>query len=247
MRYLESRLIKIARAANRCDLRNGTDHFYANLPAADKSDMEFFVEQIQRLLPVLGFAFLRPMPKVAAPASQNGLTAGMPAPASPIFVGDIKKHGIAARAQEVDGEFVVMKDFKTRLHWDGVRTSYTRLFKDLVKPGVLSPQDADHHNIFTKDDAFTAPSEAVAMVAERIANGRTHWTVQGTNKTYGEWQDEQVTKAAAQASASATSGCAPKVAAPVRRHRTYGHQSPIKMMKGLVTATPPTPVFTWCR
>ncbi len=54
------------------------------------------------------------------------------------------------------------------------------------------------HNIFTKDYAFTAPSAAAAMVAGRNANGRTHWTVEGSNKTYGEWQDEQVTKAAAQ-------------------------------------------------
>lgn len=165
--------------------------------------MEFFVEQIQTLLPVLGFAFLRSMPKVAAPAGQDGLTATLPAPASPIFAGDIKKHGITARAQEIDGEFVVMKDSKTRLNWEGVETSYTRLFKDLVKAGVLIPCADGQHNVFTKDYAFTAPSAAAAMVAGRNANGRLHWTVQGTNKTYGEWQDEKVTKAAAQVGALA--------------------------------------------
>lgn len=203
IKYLESRLIKIARAAGRCELRNGTDHLYANLPEADKSDMEFFVEQILTLLPVLGFAFLRSMPKVAAPGIQEGVTAALPGPASPIFVGDIKKHGITARAQEIEGEFVVMMGSKTRLNWEGVETTYTRLFKDLVKSGVLSPSDDGHHNIFTKDYAFTAPSAAAAMVAGRNTNGRIHWTVAGTNKTYGEWQDEQVTKAAAQVGASA--------------------------------------------
>jgi Domain of unknown function (DUF4357) len=204
IKYLESRLIKIARAAGRCDLRNGTDHFYANLPEADRSDMEYFVEQIQTLLPVLGFAFLRAMPRVATSARQDGVTPTLPSPVSPIFVGDIKKHGITARAQEVDGEFVVMKGSKTRLNWEGVETSYTRLFKDLLKAGVLSPSDDGHHNIFAKDYAFTAPSAAAAVVAGRNANGRIHWTVQGTSKTYGEWQDEQVTQAVAQVSAAAT-------------------------------------------
>ena len=204
IKYLESRLIKIARAAGRCDLRNGTDPFYANLPEADKSDMEFFVEQIQTLLPVLGFAFLRSMPKVAAPTSHDGMAASLPGSVSPVFVGDIKKHSITARAQEIDGEFVVMKGSKTRLNWDGAETSYTRLFKELLKTGVLLPSDDGHHNIFTKDYAFSAPSAAAAMVAGRNANGRLHWTVQGTNKTYGEWQDEQVTKAAEQAGASAS-------------------------------------------
>lgn len=206
IKYLESRLIKIARGAGRCDLRNGTDYFYSNLPEADRSDMEFFVEQIQTLLPVLGFAFLRPMPKVASPVTQDGPTSTAIAPVSvsPIFEGDIKKHGITATAQEIDGEFVVMKGSKTRLTWEGVETSYTRLFKDLVKAGVLSPSDDGQHNIFSKDYAFTAPSAAAAVVAGRNANGRIHWTVQGTNKTYGEWQDERVTQAAAQVGASAS-------------------------------------------
>jgi hypothetical protein len=35
-------------------------------------------------------------------------------------------------------------------------------------------------------------------VTERNTNGRIHWVVEGTNKTYGEWQDEQVSAAAAQ-------------------------------------------------
>ncbi|MDO9314821.1 MAG: hypothetical protein Q7T97_09780 [Burkholderiaceae bacterium] len=139
IKYLESRLIKIARAAGRCELKNGTDHFYANLPEADRSDMEFFVEQIQTLLPVLGFAFLRPMPKVALQGSQEVPTVTSPASGSPIFVGDVRKHGLTARAQEIDGEFVVMKGSTTRRTWDGVETSYTKLFKDLLKAEVLSP------------------------------------------------------------------------------------------------------------
>ena len=97
-------------------------------------------------------------------------------------------------------------DSKTRLNWERVETSYTRLFKDFVKAGVLAASDDCHHNIYNRDWAFTAPSAAVAMVAGRNANGRPHWTVQGTNTTHGEWQDEQVTRATAQVSGLDTPG-----------------------------------------
>jgi hypothetical protein len=198
IKYLESRLIRIARSAGRCQLRNGTDHVYANLPEADRSDMEFFAEQIQTLLPVLGFAFLRSMPKTASPGSWDGQAATPPVSGSPIFIGDMKKHGITARAQEIDGEFVVMAGSMTRPCWQGAETSYTKLFRDLVNAGVLRPSGNGLHNQFTKDYPFSSPSAAAAVVLGRNANGRTHWTIEGTNKTYGEWQDDKVNSAVTQ-------------------------------------------------
>jgi hypothetical protein len=52
IKYLESRLINIAQQGGRCELLNGTDPGYDNLPEADRSDMAFFLAQIQNLLPV---------------------------------------------------------------------------------------------------------------------------------------------------------------------------------------------------
>jgi hypothetical protein len=192
VKYLESRLITVAQAAGRCVLVNGTDPQYENLPEADRSDMEFFLEQIQTLLPVLGFDYLRAAPQ--APAAKVFSDAAVPqsVPPSPIFIGDIKKHGITARAQELEGEFVVMKGSKARLHWEGVDSTYTLLFDELVKAGVLAPTPDGMHNEFTKSYAFSSPSAAAAVVVGRSANGRTHWVVEGSGKTYAEWQEEQV-------------------------------------------------------
>ncbi len=68
---------------------------------------------------------------------------------------------------------------------------------DLLKAGVLAPSTDGQLNVFTKDYAFSSPSAAAAMVAGRQANGRIQWLLDGTSKTYGEWQDEQVSAAAA--------------------------------------------------
>jgi hypothetical protein len=63
----------------------------------------------------------------------------------------LRKHGITARAQEIDGEFVVIAGSTTRPEWQGTESSYTKLFKDLVKAGVLSPSGDGLHNVFAKD------------------------------------------------------------------------------------------------
>lgn len=49
IKYLESRLIDIIRRAGRCELINRTNPGYDKIPEADRSDMEFFIEQIKNL------------------------------------------------------------------------------------------------------------------------------------------------------------------------------------------------------
>jgi hypothetical protein len=111
---------------------------------------------------------------------------------SPVFTGNLAKHSITALGQEVDGEFVVFKGSRTRRHWEGVESSYTKLFKDLVQKGVLQPTPDDQHNEFTQDYAFSSVSAAAAVVSGRNANGRLYWLVEGTGQTYGQWAAEQV-------------------------------------------------------
>lgn len=190
IKYLESRLITKAKEAGRCELVNGTDPEYEGLPEADRSDMEFFLEQIQTLLPVLGFDFMRAQPKPGAAAAVDG--GGSASVVSPVFTGNLAKHSITALGQEVDGEFVVFKGSRTRRHWEGVESSYTKLFNDLTQKGVLQPTPDDQHNEFTQDYAFSSVSAAAAVVSGRNANGRLYWLVEGTGQTYGQWAAEQV-------------------------------------------------------
>jgi hypothetical protein len=192
IKYLESRLITMAKQAGRCELVNGTDPEYDGLPEADRSDMEFFLEQIQTLLPVLGFEFMRSQPRPVAALPSDGVGATV---RSPVFTGNVARHGITAQGQEIDGEFIVLKGSRTRRHWEGVESGYTKLFNDLAAKGILKPTPDDQHNEFAQDYAFSSVSAAAAVVSGRNANGRLHWIVESTGQTYGQWAAEQVARA----------------------------------------------------
>lgn len=185
VKYLESQLIALATASGRCGLKNGTAHEYTILPEADQADMAFFIEQIRTILPVLGFDFLREAAAKPAPV-ETGIT-----PPSPTFELTLPKYNIKARAQEVDGEFIVLAGSKAREKWVGVKGGYEGLFDQLVTDGIMAPTKGKHC-IFTKDHAFSSPSAAAAVISGRSANGRTSWFVEGGKVTYGEWQAQQV-------------------------------------------------------
>ena len=185
-KHLESVLISKAGKVGRCSLVNGTAHDYSSLPESDLADMAFFAEQIRTVLPVLGFDLLRDTSK---PVTHAGTDA---ASESPIFVLEIPRHQIKARAQEVDGEFFVLAGSIARASWSqNSHSSYQALHEQLSNEGVLAPHDSGSLQ-FTADQMFSSPSAAAAVVSGRAANGRTQWKVEGTGQTYGEWQDQQV-------------------------------------------------------
>ena len=189
VKYLESALIEIVRDAGRAGLQNGTAPSYRMLPESDIADMSYFLDQVRTVMPVLGFDFLRPRPTLLA---VDPTFLESPAPKiSPVFVMEIKKHGLSARAREVDGAFVVLKDSTSREKWSSEHESYRALFDQLVADGVLSPV-INGVRQFSMDYAFSSPSAAAAVISGRPANGRTTWTAFDSGQTYGYWQEQQV-------------------------------------------------------
>jgi hypothetical protein len=193
-------MISIAHQAQKCEQLNKTNPGYTNLPEADKADMEFFLVQIQTLLPVLGFDFLRETPALALPllGGNDGIDMSTATPAqltSPVFLGSVKRHETVARGQEIDGEFIVLKGSTARLNWEGSTSNYEALFNNLVKSGVLVPTQGGKLNIFTRNCAFSSPSAAAAIVTGRNANGRVHWKIEGSGQSYAEWQEARIAMA----------------------------------------------------
>jgi hypothetical protein len=187
-RYLESRLIAIARDVGRAKRYNNTEPPPVALPEADQSDMEFFIEQIRLVLPVLGFEFLRSKPRTRTSDDSS----------RPVFQIMSKKLGIEAQAQEVDGEFVVLAGSKAAGAWkeaQGTEHSYAKLRENLVNQGKLVPQEGSDLCRFVEDTPFSSPSAASAVVYGRRDNGRTSWRMKGTSLTYADWQEQQIAKA----------------------------------------------------
>ena len=192
-RYLESRFITLALQASRARLTNGTTPPPIVLPEADMSDMEYFIEQAKIVLPVLGVNIFR-SPATTTTALQN--EAASARADSPLFEMTLKKSGITATAQEVDGEFTVLEGSSARLKWTGGEGhSYTSLRTKLEQDGTLVPTSDGTAMRFTRNHVFASPSAAAAIVAGRSANGRVEWLVQGTRRAYGQWETEGVEEA----------------------------------------------------
>jgi hypothetical protein len=192
-RYLESRFITLALQASRARLTNGTTPPPIVLPEADVSDMEYFIEQAKIVLPVLGVNLFR------SPRTTSFVPTAKPTTTrtdSPVFEMSLKKLGISATAQEVDGEFTVLEGSGARLKWTGIiGHSYAGLRTKLEQDGTLVPLPDGSAMRFTRNQVFASPSAAAAIVAGRSANGRTEWLVQGMHRTYGQWETEGVEEA----------------------------------------------------
>ncbi|MFC9358069.1 GIY-YIG nuclease family protein [Rhodococcus sp. NPDC057014] len=188
-RYLESRFIAIALEASRTTLDNSTAPVPLALPEADVSDMEYFITQAKIVLPVLGINIFR----TASVAQRSPVSADnfSERGASPVFELHLKKEGLAAKAQEIDGEFTVLVGSQARIAWTGKHNEgYQRLREKLEQDGTIVLTDDGSTMHFTRPQVFGSPSAAGAVVLGRAVNGRTDWKIPGSGVSYGSWQDQ---------------------------------------------------------
>lgn len=194
-RYLEARLIAIAHASGNASVLNRTAPQPNRLPEADESDMEFFIEQLKLIFPVLRFDFLRQHKSVGR-SDVEGFRTLNDGSDPPILQLSSTRHGVEAKAREVEGEFVVLKGSTAVAAWTSKTDhSYAKQHSQLAKSGKLVAGDGEVLH-FAEDVGFRSPSAASAVILGRPDNGRTSWKVAGSNISYGEWQSEQVAKAA---------------------------------------------------
>lgn len=194
-RYLESRLIQIAQQVHRVELDNNTHPEPILLPEADVADMEYFVDQLQIVLPVLGVDILRG----ARSNKQSALEPVGDSIISPVFVLERKKWGIKARAQQFDGEFTVLagsvaaKEVKVSDNYSrstaNAYAAYRALQEKLVASGVLEP--SGNLMTFTQNTVFSSPSTAGAIVVGGSCNGRVAW-VSEAGQSFGAWETQGI-------------------------------------------------------
>ncbi len=208
-RFLESRLTKIARESGRADVLNGNNPPSGSLPESDIADMEFFISQIQLILPVLGFDLLK---KTSQTLINTGLADGHKAnlPQSrrgsdrlgPIELELLdRKSGVAARAILDDSEYVVLSDSTARAEaqksLEEHLGSYFALRSSLLSDGTLLPV-ANNPTLlrFSRDVVFRSPSAAAAVILGRSDNGRRSWRVKDTNEVLADYQNRLLKEAA---------------------------------------------------
>lgn len=191
VRYLESRFIEIGHAAGRASLTNSTAPTGIALPEADRSDMEYFIEQAKIVLPVLNVNLFRSL-ATSIPRAEVDVAAS--SETTPIFEVRQNRANVHARAQEVDGEFTVLEGSTARLTWAVKQQGqgYSDLRVKLENDEVLVRTTDEDLMRFTRDHVFSSPSAASSVVLGRSSNGRTEWVLEGTRTTYGEWQQQGI-------------------------------------------------------
>ncbi|MEM6552945.1 MAG: GIY-YIG nuclease family protein [Planctomycetota bacterium] len=182
IKYVESRLVEIGRAAGRSTLENANTPPRPGLPEADVSDMEQFLDHVQTLLPVVGVQFAQPI-----------ATRRVEASTAPVF--ELSAVGARATAREIDGEFVVARGSTARVKGVDSWTTGKAARDQLVENGVLELTENGKLYVFTDDQSFSSPSLAAAVVCTRNMNGRVSWKLVGTGQTYADWQDERLRQA----------------------------------------------------
>lgn len=194
-RYLESRLISLAQQSRRASLANSNSPPNPQLPESDIDDMEFYLEQIQILLPVLGFSFLQSLPssEVLRDITDNRANPSEEKFASsPLFFINFA-NGEVAEAREINGEFVVLQGSRAiKKESRAIQKAYVTLRKQLQMEGKLKDDGQNELLIFTEDVPFSSVSTAASVVRGTQSNGRTAWKVKGSTLTYKDWQQKQI-------------------------------------------------------
>lgn len=162
IRYLEGRLIELARHAARALIKNGQSSG-ARLPESDREDMEIFLEKIQQLLPVLGVEVLVPTKAPAKGATERELLSC-----------EIK--GLRAAGHLTPNGIVVLAGSQTVLDERPSSQKYPwahNMRQKLKDDGTLTAKT--DHLVFSRDTEFSSPSAAAAVIHGGHANGLIAW------------------------------------------------------------------------
>ncbi len=163
IKYLEGRLIDIARDAERSIVINSQGSG-AKLPESDREDMEIFLEKMQQVLPVLGVeVFLdKSSSTVYGKQKKELLSCNIK---DLTATGYLTPNGIVV----LKGSQAVLKERVSAQKWPSVLVQRNRL----IEENALVEKDGSY--VFEKDIEFSSPSSAAATIHGGSANGLTAW------------------------------------------------------------------------
>lgn len=189
VKYLESRLVEVARKIGRRGLDNANTPPRPGLSEAAQANMESFLDYLLMVLPALRIDMFQEYAKTGAGKATDAEAAA----SGPLFELVNRKHGLAAKARLEGDDFTVLEGSTARRQWEGKGTwdsGYAQLHAELRETGVLA-EDGDRC-IFAASYAFRSPSAAAAVVTGRSANGAVEWKIAGTGQTYKAWEASQL-------------------------------------------------------
>lgn len=200
VKYLEARLIVMAREIGHTPLHNGNAPKPPGLTEADIAKMEAFLASLMVVLPAIRVDMfiqrsrpagsLRPVPVFETSEGEGSGAASE----TVRFILHKSRIDLTAKAVFQDGEFIVEAGSQARIDWHGEggqSASYQPLHDELVRSGIL--QMAGTHRVFTKDYAFRSPSAAAAVVFGHSVSGPAAWKLESNPAvSFRDWQARQL-------------------------------------------------------
>lgn len=176
VKYLESRLLELARDAKQCKLDNTQSSLPPSLSEAETADVESFLSDVLSIFPLLGLSVFE---KTETTVKSRDL-----------FY--INTKGITASGFEDPKGFVVTQG--SQMINETVPTisqSTVSMRNDLIQQDVVTQDGQDYR--FCQNHVFTSPSTAAAVVMGRTANGRIEWKTKD-GRTLKEAQEASIVK-----------------------------------------------------
>lgn len=182
IRYLESRLVQLALEAKTAQIDNGNSPSLPTLHEADISDMEYFLEQIKLILPVMGFNFL-----IASTVTTKDIQTSESKPqVHETYY--IKTKSFQATMTETDQGYIVAKGSEAKKTLSNSCTeTYRNMRRKLIETQIMV-ENGDKL-IFAEDAVFNSPSAASNMILGRNSNGFSEW-VNKEGITFKEVQEK---------------------------------------------------------
>lgn len=158
IRYLEARLISLAKAANRADLDNVNVGAIPRLSEPDTAEAEAFLREMLLIYPVLGL--------VAFQKAEE-----LPSSSTRLFLHG--KHTNAEGTETSEGFVVYGGSVGRATTVPSIHAYGTQIRNALIDKGILVVDDP--HIRLTEDYGFPSPSTAAMVRLGRTSNGRIEW------------------------------------------------------------------------
>lgn len=169
IKYLESRLIDLSKEAMSSHVENINSSALSRLHEADISDMEYFLEQIKLVLPLMGFRCLVPTVLRSSDKMQLSFETEKVQ-----IVYNIIGRGITAQMYESDQGYVVMKGSQCRKETaKSLAHGWLKLRGNLFHKGIL--EEKSQCLEFNQDTIFNSSSAAASVVRGKQSAGPVSW------------------------------------------------------------------------
>ncbi|WGL16803.1 GIY-YIG nuclease family protein [Microbulbifer bruguierae] len=180
IKYLESRLVSIAKEAKSSEILNSNQPTLSKLSEADISDMEYFIEQISLILPVAGIRSL--ISSIANQETKENFEKGIT-----YF---LKSNRIEATMIEIPEGYLVRSGSKFSLKETGsISDGWKKLRAKLMDEDLVDTRGKV--GTLKKDILFSSPSAAASTLLGAQSPGPIRW-IDKNGATYKENQETTI-------------------------------------------------------